>query len=110
MSTRGPIISSPPVSTVPRQHVRHGWKLGDPLRWKEQGREARGLGSSDEVRADVRYGARWLRRSPAFAAGCSPLDCAWIGTNTAIFQPGQRGVLTLMPVRPSGFALAPFSI
>ena len=43
-------------------------EFGDPLRWKEQGREARGLRLIDEARADVRYAVRWLRRSPTFAA------------------------------------------
>src|SRR5258708_2674161 len=42
-------------------------EFGDPLRWKEEGREARGWRVLDELRADVTYGLRWLRRSPGFA-------------------------------------------
>ena len=43
-------------------------EFGDPMRWKEDGREARGLRFLDESRADVKYGLRWLRRSPGFAS------------------------------------------
>src|SRR5919106_5393071 len=42
-------------------------EFGDAIRWKEQGRDARGLRLVDDVRADVRYAARSLRRSPGFA-------------------------------------------
>src|SRR5262245_7475940 len=41
-------------------------ELGEPVRWKEQGREARGLRVVDQLGADVRYGVRWLCRAPAF--------------------------------------------
>lgn len=61
-------------------------EFGDPLRWKEQGREARGLRLVDEARADVRYAVRWLRRSPAFAAAVVFSITIGIGTNTAIFS------------------------
>jgi len=61
-------------------------EFGDPLRWKEQGREARGLRLVDEARADARYAVRWLRRSPAFAAAVVFSIAIGIGTNTAIFS------------------------
>jgi predicted permease len=61
-------------------------EFGDPLRWKEQGREARGLRLIDEARADVRYAVRWLRRSPTFAAAVVFSITIGIGTNTAIFS------------------------
>ena len=49
-------------------------EFGDALRWKEEGREARGLRLIDQLRADVRYGVRWLCRSPSFA---SMEMCTW---------------------------------
>src|SRR5262245_4851517 len=42
-------------------------ELGDLGRWKELGRESRGVGAIDRLLADLRYGVRSLRRSPVFA-------------------------------------------
>jgi predicted permease len=72
-------------------------ELGDPLRWKEQGREARGLRLVDQVQTDVRYGARWLRRSPAFATAAVCSIAIGIGINTAIFSLVDAVLLTRMP-------------
>jgi predicted permease len=42
-------------------------EFGDPLRWKEEGREAHGLRWVLDVGADVRYALRCLRRAPGFS-------------------------------------------
>src|SRR5262245_2628636 len=73
-------------------------ELGDPLRWKEQGREARGLRLIDQLRADVGYGVRWLRRSPAFAATAVFSIAIGIGANTAIFSVVNAVILKLITV------------
>ena len=82
-------------ATAVRQAQR---EFGDPLRWKEQGREALGLRIVDQLRADVRYGLRWLRRSPAFAAAAVLSIALGIGTNTAVFSLVNAVLLKLMPV------------
>ncbi len=73
-------------------------EFGDPLRWKEQGREARGLRLVDQLSADVRFGVRWLRRSPAFAAAAVLSIALGIGANTAIFSLVSAVLLRLLPV------------
>jgi len=110
MSTRGPIISSPPVSNRAAATRQARLELGDPLRLERTGSEARGLRLVDECAPTLRYGARWLRRSPAFAAAAVPLDCAWDRHEHGELQPGHAVLLTLMPVDHPGIALAPFSI
>lgn len=43
-------------------------EFGDPLRWKEQGREARGTQWFQDTWSDVHYAVRQMRRAPTFAA------------------------------------------
>ena len=83
-------------------------EFGDALRWKEQGREARGLRLADQVRADLRYGARWLRRSPVFATSAVLSIAIGVGANTAIFSLVNAVLLKLIPVSDPG-ALVLFS-
>jgi hypothetical protein len=50
--------------------ARHRARLdfGDPLRWKEQALEVRGVGWVNGLGADLRYGLRQMRRTPVFTA------------------------------------------
>ena len=73
-------------------------EFGDMLRWKEQGREARGLRLLDETRADIRYGFRGLRRSPGFAISAVLSLALGIGGNTAIFKLVDVVLLRSLPV------------
>ena len=83
---------------VPRAEAqrRARAEFGDVLRWKEAGREARGLRLVDELGADLRYAVRTLRRSPGFTATAVLSLALGIGAVTAIF--GLLDVLLLRPL------------
>jgi predicted permease len=66
---------------------------------KDECREARGLRIADEVRADVRYTLRQLRRSPVFTAVAILSLGLGIGANTAIFSMMEQALWKAMPVR-----------
>ena len=81
-------------------------EFGDLLRWKEQAREAVGVAWVDACRADVRYGLRWLRRSPAFAATAVLSLAIGIGANAAIFSLLDTVLLQALPVHhPQGLTV-----
>jgi putative ABC transport system permease protein len=60
--------------------------FGDPLRWKEQALDVRGVGWVNGLGADIRYGLRQMRRAPVFAAAVLVTLAAGIGLNTAVFS------------------------
>jgi putative ABC transport system permease protein len=61
-------------------------EFGDPLRWKESGREARGVVWIYDLAADLRYGLRQLHRAPVFATTAVVTLALGIGANTLAFS------------------------
>ncbi len=70
-------------------------EFGDVVRWKEAGRDARGLRLVDDLGADLRYAVRTMRRAPGFTATAVVSLVLGIGASTAIF-----GLMDLLLFRP----------
>ena len=74
-------------------------EFGDPLRWKEGGREARGLSWVYALGADLRYGWRQLRHAPVFAIAAIVTLALGIGANTLAFSVLQAVLVRELPYR-----------
>jgi hypothetical protein len=85
---------------VPEQEARRQARaaFGAAAARKDECREALGLRIVDELRADVTYAFRLLRRSPAFTIVALSSLGLGIGANTAIFTLVDSVMMRMLPV------------
>ncbi|MGH9163478.1 MAG: ABC transporter permease [Vicinamibacteraceae bacterium] len=84
----------PPVEAARRARL----EFGAVESYKERCREARGLRLVDELRSDVRYALRQLRRAPTFTLVVTGTLAIGIGANMAIFSLVDAVLLKTLPV------------
>src|SRR5918999_2907986 len=86
---------------VPRDEARRRALLsfGGVARFKDEGRDARGVGALEDFARDLRFGARSLRRRPGFAAVVVLTLAVGIGGTTAIFGAVHGVLLAPLPYR-----------
>jgi predicted permease len=95
----------PPEEALRRARI----EFGRVERHKEQIRQSLGLRLLDELRADLRYATRMLRRSPGFTAVAVASLALGIGANTIIFTLAKGVLLDRLAV-PQPEQLRLFSI
>jgi putative ABC transport system permease protein len=74
-------------------------ELGNRAGYQEQCRDAAGFRWADELRQDLQYTVRTLRRSPAFAATAVLSLALGVGANTAVFSVLYSTCLAPLPYR-----------
>jgi predicted permease len=73
--------------------------VGNVTRLKEEARDLWGFPALDSVLQDLQYGARLLRRSPAFTAVAGLSLAIGIGSSSAVFSLADTVLLRKLPVK-----------
>lgn len=74
-------------------------EFGAVDRYKEECRSALGFQPLDELRADIRYAARGIRKSPGFSAAAVAILALAIGANSVLFTLYSNYLMKPLPVR-----------
>ena len=77
-------------------------EFGSPVRYIEEGRDARGLRAFDDLRMDLRYATRSLAQRPWFTAAAVLTLALGVGVNAAVFSLVSASLLRPLPFDEAG--------